>query len=203
MKSAVRPLSARRVERDFYLRPASDCATDFLGKVLVRQTPVGRVAGVIRDVEAYPAFTDAVHHGNKRTPRTSVMWEAGGVAYVYLIYGKWYQFAVVVNQADVPDVIFVRGVTPVEGIETMTAQWEQPRDADHLANTPGKLCQSFQITKDLNGADLTGDELFLEDWAVSVDPAQIRTGKRVGINARHDGHDTPLRHYLSEVVQRA
>ena len=196
MRSPVRPLSARKLARDFYLRPASDCATDFLGKVLVRQTRAGRVAGVIRDVEAYPAFTDAVHHGNKKTPRTSVMWEAGGVAYVYLIYGQWHQFAAVVNRADVPDVIFIRGATPVEGVEAMTAEWDKPRGADQLANSPGKLCRSFQITKDLYGADLTGADLFLEDWGISVDPAQVRAAERVGISSRRDGHDRPLRYYL-------
>ncbi|WP_405069677.1 DNA-3-methyladenine glycosylase [Kribbella sp. NBC_01510] len=196
MRSPVRPLSARKLARDFYLRPASDCATDFLGKVLVRQTRAGRVAGVIRDVEAYPAFTDAVHHGNKKTPRTSVMWGAGGVAYVYLIYGQWHQFAAVVNRADVPDVIFIRGATPVEGVEAMTAEWDKPRGADQLANSPGKLCRSFQITKDLYGADLTGADLFLEDWGISVDPAQVRAAERVGISSRRDGHDSPLRYYL-------
>src|SRR4051794_14404321 len=96
----VRPLSAKRVGGEFYLRPAVDCAIEFLGKVLVRRTAGGRVAGVIRDVEAYPAFVDEVHHGNKRTSRTAVMWEAGGVAYVYLVYGMWHQFAAVVNRAD-------------------------------------------------------------------------------------------------------
>ena len=196
MRSPVRPLSARKLARDFYLRPASACATDFLGKVLVRQTRAGRVAGVIRDVEAYPAFTDAVHHGNKKTPRTSVMWEAGGVAYVYLIYGQWHQFAAVVNRADIPDVIFIRGVTPVEGVQTMTAEWDKPRSADQLANAPGKLCRSFQITKDVCGADLTGAELFLEDWGISVDPAQVRAAERVGISSRRDGHDRPLRYYM-------
>jgi DNA-3-methyladenine glycosylase len=194
--SLVRPASARKVDRDFYRRPASDCATDFLGKVLVRRMATSRVAGVIHDVEAHPAFTDEVHHGNRKTPRTSVMWEAGGVAYVYLIYGMWHQFAAVVNRTDVPDVVFIRGVTPVEGIEAMTTQWDKPRATNRLADSPGKLCRSFQITKDLYGADLTGDDLFLEDWGVSVDPALIRTGHRVGINARHSGHDAPLGHYL-------
>ena len=195
-RSAVRPSSARKVDPDFYLRPASDCVTDFLGKVLVRQTAAGRVAGVIRDVESYPAFTDQVHHGNKKSPRTSVMWEAGGVAYVYLIYGVWHQLAVVVNVAGVPDVVFIRGVVPVEGVEIMAAQWDKRRTADQLADSPGKLCRSFQITRDLYGADLTGEELFLEDWNVSIDPTQIRTGGRVGISSRHDGHHAPLRYYL-------
>lgn len=126
------------------------------------------------------------------------MWAAGGVAYVYLIYGKWHQFAAVVNRADIPDVVFIRGVTPVEGVEIMAAQWDEPRAADHLADSPGKLCQSFQITRELYGADLSGDELFLEDWGIGVDPAAIRTGHRVGISSRHAGHDAPLRYYLGE-----
>lgn len=184
-----RHASARRLGRDFYLRSAADSATDFLGKVLVRRTATGRVAGVIRDVEAYPAFTDKVHHGNKKTPRSAVMWQAGGVAYVYLIYGIWHQFAAVVNRAEVPDVVFIRGVMPVEGLETMTAQWDKPRPAGELANSPGKLCKSFQITTDLYGTDLTGDDLFLEDWGIPVNPAVIRTTKRVGINPRHQGHN--------------
>lgn len=68
--------------KDFYLRPAMTCVRDFLGKALVHQTPMGRLSGVINDVEAYPAFADDVHHGNTRTKRTAIMWEAGGRAYV-------------------------------------------------------------------------------------------------------------------------
>ena len=92
--------------------------------------------------------------------------------------------------------IFIRGVTPVEGVQAMTAEWDKPRSADQLANAPGKLCRSFQITKDLYGADLTGAELFLEDWGISVDQAQVRAAERVGISSRRDGHDRPLRYYL-------
>ncbi|GAA1679770.1 hypothetical protein GCM10009745_24610 [Kribbella yunnanensis] len=104
----------------------------------MHHTTSGRAAGVIRDVESYPAFADEVHHGNKKTPRTQVMWESGGVASVYLI----------------------------------------------------KLCKSFQITKDLYGADLTGGE------GLSIDSASIRTAERVG-NPRRDGHDAPLRYHGS------
>jgi DNA-3-methyladenine glycosylase len=124
------------------------------------------------------------------------MWEPGGVAYVYLVYGVWHQFAAVMNRADVPDVVFVRGVVPVEGVDIKSAQWEQPRRTDRLADSPGKLCRSFRITKDLSGTDLTGDELFLEDWGISVDADHIRTGQRVGISPHHAGHDAPLRYYL-------
>ena len=131
----MRPSSARTLDRDFYRRPATDCVTDFIGKVLVRRTSAGRIAGVIGDIESHPAFTDDVHHGNTRTPRTAVLWEAGGVAYVYLIYGRWHQFAAVVNRVDVPDAVFIRGVVPVEGVEIMSAQWDKPRPVSQLTNT--------------------------------------------------------------------
>jgi DNA-3-methyladenine glycosylase len=117
---------------------------------------------------------------------------------VYLIYGMWHQFAAVVNRADVPDVVFIRGVVPVEGIDTMKAQWDKPRAVGDLAGSPGKLCKSFQITTDLYGADLTGDDLFLEDWGLSVSPEDIRTTGRVGISPRHSGHDAPLRYRLAQ-----
>lgn len=153
----------RRLGQDFYRPPAVDCATDFLGKVLVHDTAAGRLAGVISDVEAYPAFVDGVHHGNKRTARSEVMWGPGGRAYVYLVYGIWHQFAAVVNSKDVPDVVFIRAVAPVEGADVMAAQWNNPVETKALANSPGKLCRSFAITTEHYGADLCRYELFLED----------------------------------------
>jgi len=154
------------------------------------------MAGVICDVEAYPAFVDAVHHGNKRSPRSEIMWGQGGRAYVYLVYGVWHQFAAVVNVEGVPDVVFVRGVVPVEGREQMVAQWDEPREKERLTNSPGKLCRSFAITKQQYGADLCGPELFLEDWGLTVPSDAVLTSKRIGISARLEGHDAPLRHYL-------
>jgi DNA-3-methyladenine glycosylase len=189
------------VGREFYQRAAVDCATDFLGKILVRRTPAGRVAGIICDVEAYPAFSDDVHHGNKKTPRTAVMWNAGGVAYVYLIYGVWHQFAAVVNRAEVPDVVFIRGLVPVEGIDDMVSQWDKLRPPNELTNSPGKLCRSLQITNDLYGVDLTGNDLFLEDWGISIDPHAIQATQRIGINTRHRGHDAALRYYLPQPIR--
>jgi DNA-3-methyladenine glycosylase len=177
-----------------------EVAKAFLGKVLVHQTTVGRVSGAICDVEAYPAFADGVHHGNKRTPRSEVMWQAGGRAYVYLIYGLWHQFAAVVNAEGVPDVVFIRAVAPLEGLDVMAGQWDKPVAANALANSPGKLCKSFLIGRDQYGADLCGDELFLEDHSVRVAEQQIQTGKRVGINKSREGFDRPWRFFVKPAV---
>ncbi|MCH7580548.1 MAG: DNA-3-methyladenine glycosylase [Chloroflexi bacterium] len=183
-----------RLQRQFYLHPASQCVCDFLGKKLVFSSPQGRVAGIISDVEAYPAFVDEVHHGNKRTPRTEVMYGLGGFAYVYLIYGTWHQFAAVVNQEDIPDVVFIRGVIPTEGIPIMRENFGQELpDAAALTNSPGKLCKSFGITRGMYGEDLTANTLWLEDVGIKIDPALVRRTKRVGINSRYQGSDAEFR----------
>ena len=183
-----------KLRRYFYLRPANQCVKEFLGKKLIFSRPQGRVAGIIFDVESYPAFADEVHHGNKRTSRTEVMYGEGGFAYVYLIYGTWYQFAAVVNKKNIPDVVFVRGVIPLEGISTMERNFGRDvPDAVELTDSPGKLCKSFGITKQMNATDLTGDALWLEDIGLDVSPGLIRQTKRVGINPKYAGAAAELR----------
>jgi len=185
-----------KLKKDFYTRPALVCVKDFLGKALVHQTPLGRVSGIVNEVEAYPAFSDEVHHGNKKTPRAEVMWQEGGYAYVYLIYGIWHQFAVVVGKEDMPDVIFIKAAIPFEGIDIMEKQWDKETEFKMLANSPGKLCKSFLITKKHYGVDLTRNELFFKDWNITIPEKLIQTSKRVGISAGRKGFDKPLRFFV-------
>jgi DNA-3-methyladenine glycosylase len=192
--TAARGAAGRKVRAELYDLPAAEAATAFLGKVLVHRTATARLTGVICDVEAYPAFVDRVHHGNKRTARSDVMWQPGGRAYVYLIYGIWHQFAAVVNAEGIPDVVFIRGVYPVEGYAVMAASWDKPQTPATVAGSPGKLCRSFGITMDHYGVDLTGDRLYLEDRGLAVSSGRIIRSSRVGINTTREGHDAPLRY---------
>lgn len=81
-----------------------------------------------------------------------------------------------VNREDVPDVVFLRSVVPVDGIEVMAAQWARQMPSTALANSQGKLCKSFAITSERYGADLCGDDLFLEDWGLVVSQERVGTG---------------------------
>jgi DNA-3-methyladenine glycosylase len=170
---------------------------DFLGKYLIHETDRGRISGLITDVEAYPAFVDEVSHGNKRTKRTEVMYGPGGYAYIYLIYGMYYQFAIVVNKPEIPEVVFIRGVKPEKGVELMRENFGREVDDDMImTRTPGNLCKSFGITTDLYGEYLVGDRLFLEDRGFKFDPSKVKSDTRIGISERLKGSDRKLRFYL-------
>ena len=57
--------------------------------------------------------------------------------------------------------VLIRALEPLEGIEIMKRR-RQGRKLKDLCNGPGKLCSAMGITKEHNGMDLTGDQLYLE-----------------------------------------
>lgn len=191
----------KKLSRSFYQKPAVKIAKDFLGKYLVFNSPGGRISGQIIEVEAYPAFSDKVSHGNKRTARTEVMYREGGYAYVYIIYGIHHQFAIVVNKRDIPEVVFIRAVIPSEGVELMRANFgKEVKDVKEYTKSPGNLCKSFGINTDLYGEDVTGNKIFIEDRGISLVAENIFTGKRVGINHKLEGNDQKLRFFLKPFI---
>ena len=103
-----------------------------------------RTSGIITETEAYAGVADkASHaHGGKRTARNAPMYEAGGIAYVYLCYGIHHLFNVVTNAPGVPHAILVRAIHPMEGLPTMMKR----RGSDILKTTgPGTLTQALDI----------------------------------------------------------
>ncbi|MBA7666103.1 putative 3-methyladenine DNA glycosylase [subsurface metagenome] len=186
-----------KLSKTFYQEPAREIAKDFLGKYLVFNSPEGKISGKIIDVEAYPAFLDDVSHGNKRTKRTEIMYKEGGYAYVYVIYGVHYQFAVVVNKKGIPDVIFIRAVVPDEGIDIMKKNFGKLiKKVTDLTKSPGNLCKSFGVDMKLYGADLTGDTIFIEDKGIKINPEEILSDRRVGINQKIGGSENKFRFFI-------
>jgi len=132
-----------KLPREFYTRSnVLTVARELLGKLLVVPAPDGqRVSGMIVEVEAYRGPEDRASHayGGRRTKRTETMYQEGGIAYVYFVYGMYYQFNVVSNVAGIPHAILVRAVEPAEGIEWMRERRHSHPDRN-LRNGPGKLC---------------------------------------------------------------
>ena len=186
-----------KLKRSFYQKPAEKIAKELLGKYLVFNFPKGKLSGRIIEVEAYPAFKDNVSHGNKKTKRTEIMYKKGGYAYIYLVYGRHYQFAVVVNKKDIPEVVFIRAIIPGEGMDIMKKNFKRLiKGVKELTQSPGNLCKAFGITLDLYGEDLTKNKLFIEDRGEKVDKEKITETSRVGISKKLRGYNKKLRYIL-------
>jgi DNA-3-methyladenine glycosylase len=135
-----------------------------LGKVLAATDEEGNVRRVrICETEAYHGETDIACHASKgRTPRTEVMYAAGGVWYVYLCYGVHEMLNLVTGPAGRPSAILIRGVAGIEG--------------------PGRLTRALGINRRFNGRlaePSTG--LWLEDDGFTVPRGKIVVTPRIGV----------------------
>ena len=154
------------------------------------------VSGMIVEVEAYRGPEDRASHayGGRRTRRTETMYQDGGVAYVYFVYGMYNQFNVVTNAPDIPHAILVRALEPVEGLEIMRTRRHLQPDRN-LTNGPGKLCIALGIDRQLDKADLLGRRVWIEDY-LKVSRGRILKGPRVGIDYAGEWVTTPWRFWI-------
>ena len=193
-------MKSPKLPREFYTRlNVLTVARELLGKLLVVPDEDGRrVSGMIVEVEAYRGPEDRASHayGGRRTKRTETMYREGGIAYVYFVYGMYYQFNVVSNVSDTPHAILVRALEPVEGMELMRARRHQHPD-HNLTNGPGKLCIALKIDRALDGANLLGDRVWLEEYQ-SVPPRRIAKGPRIGIDYAEGWIDKPWRFWIRD-----
>jgi DNA-3-methyladenine glycosylase len=197
-----------KLSREFYLRSDTlQIAQDLIGKLLVVPTEAGeRVSGMIVETEAYLGEIDKAAHSynNRRTARNEITYAEGGHAYVFFIYGMYFQFNVVCGARNSPHVVLIRAIEPVEGIEIMRERRLEKNpsakmpDKD-LSSGPGKLCIALHINRRLNGEDLLGDNIWLEDYRTfSAD--EIKIGKRIGIDYAEDFAEKPWRFWLKNSV---
>lgn len=196
----------KRLPREFYLREDTIAvAKDLLGKLLVVPDQEGkRVSGMIVELEAYLGVEDKAAHsfGGRRTARNEVTFGIGGHAYVFFIYGMYYQLNFVTGPADHPHVVLIRAVEPVEGIDLMRERRGSMKDKN-LTSGPGKLCIAYGIDRSLNGADLTGNTIWVEEHRSFVED-QIASGKRIGIDYAGEDAEKPWRFWVrgNEFVSR-
>ena len=189
-----------KLPRFFYTRTnVVTVARDLLGKLLVVPTKQGeRVAGMIVETEAYRGPLDRAAHsyGGRRTKRTEPMYAIGGTAYVFFVYGMYYQFNVVTNAAETPHAVLIRAVEPVEGIEVMRKRRGSQPDRN-LTKGPGKLCIAMGIDRSLDGADLLGEHVWLEAGQQIRRP-QIASGPRIGIDYAEEWVEKPWRFWIKD-----
>jgi len=190
----------RKLPREFYLsKNTAKIARGLLGQLLVVPDDTGRrVSGMIVEVEAYLGKADRAAHsfGGRRTARNEVMYGGGGHVYVFFVYGMYYQLNVVTGPVEHPHAILIRGIEPVEGIEVMRERRGEMKETN-LTSGPGKLSIAFGVTRDLNGADLTGGRIWLEEYR-SFSKKQIELGRRIGIDYAGEDAERLLRFWVKE-----
>lgn len=190
----------RKLPREFYTRPnVLTVARELIGKLLVVPGKNGsRVSGTIVETEAYRGPQDRAAHsyGGRRTRRTETMYGIGGTAYVFFVYGMYYQFNVVTNAAETPHAILIRAVEPVEGIELIRKR--RRGQSDHnLTNGPGKLCIALGIDRTLDAADLLGERVWIEEQK-DIPRSRIAAGPRIGIDYAEEWKDKPWRFWVKD-----
>lgn len=184
--------------RMFYLRDANAVAPELLGKQLIHYSDKGVTSGIIVEVESYIGPHDRGSHAylNKRTERTEIQFGLGGYAYVYTIYGMHSCFNVVTNIKDKPEVVLIRALEPVDGIELMQQRRNTKKLLD-LCNGPGKLCQAMDITKVQYGCDLCDSELYLESSRI-IEKSSIMVSPRINIDYAGDCKKYLWRYYIKD-----
>ena len=193
--------------RDFYARDTLTVARDLLGRDIVRVLEDGtRLVCRITETEGYIGRIDKACHayGGKRTPRTETLFAPPGTAYIYLIYGMYHCLNFVTEAEGEPAAVLIRGAVPIENGDIIAKKRFGCKEKDMTAyqrknflNGPGKLCRGLDLTRARNGADLTGPAggLYLLPGA-PPDPAEVRTGTRIGIDYAQEAADFPWRFYL-------
>lgn len=197
--------------RSFYLRPdVVEVARDLLGKKLVTCFDGIITSGIICETEAYAGVTDRASHAfsGRRTARTETMYAAGGTAYVYLCYGIHSLFNVVTNAENIPHAVLIRGIIPHEGTQTMLARTGKNRLDAKAGIGPGKVSGLLGIHYSHSGLDLTAADgsgyplIRIESTGLPVNPHQIRTGTRIGVDYAGSDALLPYRFFLAETVMR-
>src|SRR5713226_6822490 len=186
--------------REFYTRPdVLEVARDLIGRKLVVPNRNGsRVAGIIIETEAYRGPEDRASHAynGRRTQRTETMYAIGGTAYVYFVYGMYYQFNVVTNVEGIPHAVLVRALEPVEGLDVIRRR-RRGRSEYEWTSGPGRLCLALGIDRGLDRADLLGDRVWIEE-GVSVSPRQIARGPRIGVDYAEEWIKKPWRFWIKD-----
>lgn len=147
---------------EFFAVHAIDGAPKLVGKLLCRNID-GEIKKLrITETECYMGTDDLGCHASRgKTPRNSILFEKGGLCYVYIVYGMHNLVNVIFGKEDFPEGVLIRCC---EGF-----------------NGPAKLTKELKIDRSLNRKSfLTSDEIWLEDDGYI--PTEILTKPRVGID---------------------
>jgi DNA-3-methyladenine glycosylase len=197
---------AASLTTDFFNRDPRRVARSLLGKVVIRKTPLGILAGRIVETEAYLGADDAAAHSAAgKTARNAVLFGPPGHAYVYFIYGNHYCLNVSCLPDGVPGGVLFRALEPLAGIEQMA----QARGIDlpekpelrklstlrKLSSGPGRMSEALGVTRardnDKNLVSARSDLRIVDD---GYRVRRVVVSPRIGIVK---AAEQPLRYFIA------
>jgi DNA-3-methyladenine glycosylase len=174
------PFDIRRLRRSELPVNTLKLARYLIGKILVHDSPKGRMSGRIVETEAYPIGDAAGHAFGGETPSRRSLFLERGRSYVYFTYGSCFMMNVSSERAGVGAGVLLRALEPVEGIALMERHRGTQRLVD-LTRGPGRLAKAMDIDKRYDGVDLCAEgPLWL--GAPLKRAGAIGVSVRIGIN---------------------
>ena len=139
------------LDKEYFLKPATELAPDLIGKILCRKTDDGIIRARITETECYFGEEDTACHASKgKTERTKTMYHSGGITYVYLCYGIHSLLNLVTGPKDHPEAVLIRGVENAKG--------------------PGRVTKFLHITTKDNAIPLYQDSgIWVEDDGTKIE----------------------------------
>ncbi len=191
-------MNMKKLPQSFYLRDdVVKIASELLGKVLVTNWNNEYTSGRIVETEAYAGEIDKASHAFKgKTKRTSVMFDEGGTAYVYLCYGIHEMFNIVTNKAGVPHAILIRAVEPIGGIDIMLRRTGKKKFDETLTKGPGNVGKAFGLHRSQSGLSLQSEALHVADDGYRIEKKLVIDSPRIGVDYAGDDALLNYRFYI-------
>lgn len=185
-----------RLSLEFYTRDdVVQIARDLLGKYVFTRFDNQLTGGRIVETEAYSGRYDkACHAFLKRTKRTEIMYQTGGIAYIYLCYGIHHMFNIVTNTDGFADAVLVRAIEPVIGLETIIER----RGGDKkyaLTKGPGSLGHALGFRKSQTGTSLIDSNIMWLAEDPNASTIEVETDRRVGVDYAEEDALLPWRFF--------
>ena len=185
----------KKLKKDFFLRDdVVQIAKDLVGKKIITAINGQKTAGYITETEAYAGKGDQACHAHlgRFTKRTKVMYETGGIAYVYLCYGIHHLFNIITNKKNNADAVLIRAIEPTDGIDLMLERRNMEKLKKNISSGPGNVSQALGITKQYNAQSILKNDIKIYE---TEHQPQLVADKRIGIGYAGDDVNLLWRFY--------
>jgi DNA-3-methyladenine glycosylase len=173
-------------------------ASQLLGKYVYSQIDGKITGGIIVETEAYRGPDDRGSHAynDKKTARNQMMYQAGGLAYMYICYGIHDMLNIVTGAEGMSHAVLIRALIPQTGLGEMRIRRNIFDEDKRLCQGPGALTKALGLIKLHNGYDLQGDVIWLKDRGLTYNENDIIASPRVGMNFDGPYKTIPWRFYV-------